>query len=301
MFDEITETDNQDQDIKQLKIKFNHIEKHVNRKALDKVEFYGFSNLKRYFPSLKSIEEFLTSSDYLGEVDLEIYGLKGRLDNLNNYDKFQIALEVFKELANKIKSSTTEFIGTEEFKGYNLCKILEESKTSEILTGGDDKEFGVAMSETLKEDLLLNLKDHNWYLYDENYGTSEEKYFVQFVRYAMEELNKKYKDIYLLRNDRTFKIFRFCDGKAIEPDFVLFLTEKDTKKAFSFQLFVEPKGQHLLQADQWKEDFLKEIENKFEINDLFETDKYKLLGLPFYNEGSNKQNFTNEFRGKLNL
>ena len=77
-----------------------------------------------------------------------------------------------------------------------------------------------------------------------------------------------------MRNERIFKIYRFSDGKAVEPDFVLFLTEKDTKKALSFQLFVEPKGQHLLRTDQWKEDFLKEIEGHFKIVDLFESDKY---------------------------
>jgi type III restriction enzyme len=138
-------------------------------------------------------------------------------------------------------------------------------------------------------------------MYDENYSTSEEKYFIQFVRYAMDELRKKYTDIYPLRNELIFKIYRFFDGKAFEPDFVLFLTEKETKKALSFQLFVEPKGQHLLKTDQWKEDFSKEIEGHFKIVDLFESDKYRLVGLPFYNEILKKQEFTKEFQLRLNL
>ena len=75
---------------------------------------------------------------------------------------------------------------------------------------------------------------------------------------------------------------------------MLFLTEKKTKKPLSLQVFVEPKGEHLIQADQWKEDFLKEIEAQFEVIDLFENDKYRLVGLPFYNEGK-KQDFTKEF------
>ncbi|MBA7533139.1 hypothetical protein ES705_25374 [subsurface metagenome] len=296
VFDKATENGGQDRDIAQHNIKFNRIEKHINRKALDKVEFYRFSNLQRFFPSLKSVDEFLTSDDYLGEVDIEIYGLKDRLDNLSNRDKYEVALDVFKELANKIESSTTEYVGTKEFKGYSICKVVEPLKTGEVLIGGDDKEFGIAMSETTRDELRLHLKDHDWYMYNENYGTSEEKYFVQFVRYAMDELKKKYTDIYLLRNEQIFKIYRFSDGKAVEPDFVLFLTEKNTKKALSFQLFVEPKGQHLLKTDQWKEDFLKEIESHFEIFDVFETDKFKLVGLPFYNEVLKKQEFTDKFK-----
>jgi len=65
----------------------------------------------------------------------------------------------------------------------------------------------------------------------------------------MDHLKKKYKDIYLLRNERIFKIYRFSDGRAIEPDFVSFLTEEKTKRSLSLQLFVEPKGQHLIKSD----------------------------------------------------
>jgi len=283
------------QDINKINLKFNKIEKHINRKALDKVDFYHFSTLKEFFPSLKSIDEFLTSDDYLGEVDIEVYGLKERLNNLTNHDKFEIGLDVFKELAGKIQASTTDYIGTREFKGYSICKIVEPTKTSEVLIGDDDKEFGLAMSETKRDDLRLYLKDHDWYIYNENYGTTEEKHFIRFIRHAMDELKKKYTDIYLLRNERLFKIFWFSDGRAMEPDFVLFLTEKNTKKSLSLQLFVEPKGQHLIKSDQWKEEFLNEIEKHFKIDTLFESAKYRLIGLPFYNETVKKQEFTAAF------
>lgn len=283
------------QDISKINLKFNRIEKHINRKALDKVDFYRFSTFKEFFPSLKSVDEFLTSDDYLGEVDIEVSGLKERLNSLTNHDKFEIALDVFKELADKIQASTTEYIGTKEFEGHSICKVVEPTKTSEILIGGDDKEFGLAMSETKRDDLRLYLKNHDWYIYNENYGTTEEKHFIQFIRHAMDELKKKYTDIYLLRNERLFKIFRFSDGRAMEPDFVLFLTEKNTKKSLSLQLFVEPKGQHLIKSDQWKEEFLKEIENHFKIDTLFESAKYRLIGLPFYNEAVKKQEFTAAF------
>lgn len=283
------------QDLDKKTIKFNRIEKHINRKALDKVAFYRFSNLKQYFPSLKSVDAFLTSDDYLGEVEIEVSGVKERLDTLSNYDKYGIALDVFKNLAGKIKAGTTEYIGTKMFKGYNICKMVRLSKTGEILIGGEDKQFGIAMSETTKDDFRLHLKDHDWYMYDENYGTSEEKYFVQFVRYAMSELKKKYSDIYLLRNERVFKIYRFSDGKAFEPDFVLFLSEKGTNKAMSLQLFIESKGKRWIKNDQWKEDFLKEIESEFKLEILYENDNYRLVGLPFYNETMKKQEFKQAF------
>ncbi len=300
--DEKTQIDLQNQKLDQRTINFNGIEKHINRKALDKVsELYNFSKLREYFPSLKSIDEFLTSANYLGEVRINIEGLKEQLDYLNNHDKYNIALSVFKDLADRIEDGTSEYRGTKEFKGENICRVFV-SRTLDVLISGDYQERGIAMSDTSNtrdNKLCLNLKDHDWYIYDENYGTNQEKYFVRFISQAMSELKKKYKDVYLVRNERIFKIYRFSDGKAFEPDFVLFLTEKDTGKDMSLQLFIEPKGEHLFKLDEWKEDFLKEIECHFEIHNLFESDKYRIVGLPFYNEGSKKQEFREEINNIL--
>jgi type III restriction enzyme len=256
--------------------------------------------LRSFFPHLKSIDEFTTSKDFTGLVDVELSAKNGRLDNITNYDKFDVALSVLKELAIKIQTGNKEYVGTKEFFGTKV-KILAQTKTLEILMGGTDKEYGRAMSETQDEELRMDLSTQDWYMYDENYGTSEEKYFIQFIRQAMEDLQKKYQQIYLLRNERLFKIYRFSDGQAIEPDFVLFLKEKGGKKTLSYQLFVEPKGNRGLVEDKWKEDFLKEVESEFTIMTLFEKDKYKLIGLPFYNETQTKQNFNKAFRDKLGL
>ncbi|RME55588.1 hypothetical protein D6777_00020, partial [Candidatus Woesearchaeota archaeon] len=65
-------------------------------------------------------------------------------------------------------------------------------------------------------------------------------------------------------------------------------------------LFIEPKGTHLLKTDQWKEDFLKEIEGNYQLQILAENESYKLIGMPFFNEGT-KTNFITAFNEKLNL
>ena len=109
----------------------------------------------------------------------------------------------------------------------------------------------------------------------------------------MEDLRKKYDRIYLMRNERHFKIYSFDDGQAFEPDFVLFLREHDGNM-LTYQVFVEPKGKHLKARDKWKQDFLKQLTEKFEgktleFNTLGKTDKFRLVGAPFYNlEDENK-------------
>jgi type III restriction enzyme len=284
-------------------IKFSSIEKHILRKAIDKNKFYKFDNLKRYLGNIESIDEFLTSSKYAGSLDIEIKGTKEDLENFDNQMKFRIARRVFDDLAGMIEANISEFKGTNEFEGHKIS-TQAKTKTMEIVVNNNpssDKEYGVAMSVTNNDDLKLDLSQEDWYMYDENYGTSEEKYLVHFIRDSIDSLREKYEDIYLLRNESLFKIYRFSDGRATEPDFVLFLKEKDSKKQMSYQLFIEPKGGDRLTEDSWKSEFLQEIENQFIIENMFESDKYKLIGLPFYNESITKDEFSKEFKKKLKI
>ena len=81
-------------------------------------------------------------------------------------------------------------------------------------------------------------------------------------------------------------------GRAFEPDFLLFCSEK-TNQQLTFQVFIEPKGAHLIGYDKWKEDFLKEIGNE-QKSIKIHTDTYKITAVPFYNYGNE-----NEFKKVL--
>jgi len=114
-------------------------------------------------------------------------------------------------------------------------------------------------------------------------------------------LSSSYKEdeIYLIRNERHFKIFAFEDGRAFEPDFVLFT--KSLENNLYYQIFIEPKGNHLILKDQWKENFLKEIKNKFKDNIIeFENKEYKIIGLQFY-EKANENSFEDELKEVLSI
>ena len=129
--------------------------------------------------------------------------------------------------------------------------------------------------------------DREWYVFNANYGTSEEKAFVRMLDSEIDRLKEKYNGIYLVRNERHFKIYNFDDGRAFEPDFVLFLRER-SGNMLTYQIFIEPKGRHLKEYDQWKEDFLKQIKEKFAGETLVfktqsGTQQYRLVGVPFYN------------------
>ena len=150
------------------------------------------------------------------------------------------------------------------------------------------------MSERAKGDEDF-VADKDWYVFNANYGTSEEKAFVHMLDRQIDHLREKYNGIYLIRNERFFKIFNFSDGRAFEPDFTLFLKEK-SGDYLTYQLFIEPKGKHLTEHEKWKEDFLKEITEHYqdEIIEYNVNNKYRLVGVPFYNNDEE-----NEFRESL--
>ena len=273
----------------------------ILRKAMAKLNFYRFNNLKKYFPSLASSTEFIES---LKKITVDITSSREKLNNLTPEDKLKICLNVLMQLENEILKEYVEYKGAEIFTPLEIREIVRDKRLKINVGDYGDQEYGIPMNHAKHPDLQLNLADKDWYIYDENYGTYEEKSFVKFIDGFIENLKEKYEEIYLLRNAGLFKIYRFLDGKAVEPDFVLFLKKKNSDKIEQYQLFIEPKGSHLIKTDQWKEDFLKEIEKKYKIkirSDLFKENKdYKLIGLPFYNE-ERKNWFIEIFKEKLNL
>ena len=273
----------------------------IIRKAMAKLDFYKFSNLKKYFPDLNSSKEFIES---LKKINVDITSSREKLDNLTPDDKLKVCLNVLVQVENEILNEYVEYKGTEIFVPVEIKKIVKDKRLKINVGDYGDQEYGVPMSNAKHVDLQLNLADRDWYIYDEDYGTYEEKSFIKFIDGFIDELKQKYSEIYLLRNASLFKIYRFSDGKAMEPDFVLFLKRKDSGEMEQYQLFIEPKGEHLIKTDQWKENFLKEIEKKYKVRietGLFkENTKYRLIGLPFYNE-NRKSSFIEILRQKLVL
>ena len=99
-------------------------------------------------------------------------------------------------------------------------------------------------------------------------------------------------EYYVIRNERfsELAIYSFDKGERFEPDYLLFIKDKnDDKKNFEYQIYAEPKGENLLKEDSWKEEFLLQIEGRHRLP----KDNYKIIGLPFYN--SKKIDKLNEF------
>ncbi len=275
------------------------IDESIWREALHRLPFYQFDSLARFFPHVSSVSEFVSSKSYLGGIVLAVRGEHADALVVTREEALYAALYALNKIEQLVQNNTGEYEGTKEFKPQPLHQIVRDKSIKVVVSDMGEQEFGVPMSRARDGSLQLDLSTKDWYVYDENYGTKEEKQFVHFIHDCIADLKKRYEEVRLLRNERLFKIHRFSDGAAIEPDFVLFLHKAKTGNSIVHQLFIEPKGGHLVEQDKWKEDFLKEIAAQGKGETLFENAEYKIIGLPFYRHDVNEA-FEEVFEKYLN-
>ncbi|HFG2109581.1 TPA: DEAD/DEAH box helicase family protein [Vibrio cholerae] len=291
--------------VKHLKVKRERINlidmgKHIIRKAMATIPAYRFNELKSLFPHLKTIDEFIVSSDYLGSILVEISGREDVLENIPQIEKLKLCKKVLSKIAEQLNVNRIDYEGTKEFTPKTINELYDKDKILNISNDGlTEQEFGIAQSETKNDELALDLSKCDWFVFNENYGTSEEKHFVRYLDTMIDDLKAVYDDVYLLRNEKHFKLYAFDDGRPFEPDFLLLLTKQDQELELTYQVFVEPKGAHLFENDAWKQNFLLDLKATHQIEQVWKGKEFVVWGLPFYNHLSSKSDFAPEFEELL--
>jgi type III restriction enzyme len=277
----------------------HEFDKSVIRTALQRLSFYEFSNLKKFLPQLDSIHQFITSKRYLGQLKIEVTGIKEEIENLTQDQKLDAALQLLEEISAVIASNKVEFKGSKEFKPKMMNAVFTDKTLNFMIDDGGDKEFGRSMSNASETSYHLDLATKEWFVFDDCFGTSEEKLLIKYIDKRYAELAKTYSGVYLIRNEKHFKLYAFEDGRALEPDFVLYLIGKEKTETMHYQVFIEPKGKHLLKTDEWKEDFLQSVKSEFSIEQLFSNKKYIVWGMPFYNSVERQNEFAAAFNALI--
>ena len=274
-------------------LKVKNIDKRIVLKALRQFEIFDFNRLQLYFPNLKSLTEFITSDDYAGRYEINVY----RSEDINNLDIYDALLILFDKLSTKIYSIKQEFKGSYEFEEVPMNKYITDVSRKKRMTS-DEIEYnqgeGIPQnSPQVNSEFRLDLSDKEWFVYNDNFGTTEEKRFVKYFSQKVDKLKEKYDKVFLIRNEQKLKIYAFDDGKPFEPDYILIL-EKDGITKEQQHIFIEPKGQHLVETDKWKEEFLNQLEEKAECKVYHSDDEYRILGMPFYTH-QEEQKFKDKF------
>lgn len=250
------------------------IERNIVQSAIARNPFFTFASLKKYFPHLTSMCDFMTSEDFLGGLAINF---KGNLYNLDdNYvEKLRACCDVLGKIESDIRYQVTEYEGTKQFREQRINRTFKD-KILKFNANNQRADEDPEMKEIIQR--------NSWFAFNSLYGTDEEKALIKLLDTWIQNEGTAYKDIYLLRNERHFTIHNFSDGEAFEPDFALFL-HKQNGESLTYQLLIEPKGRHLIKHEQWKEDFLKEIRADHRSRVLTENHKYRVIGVGcFYND-----------------
>ena len=263
-------------------VNFKNIQKHIIQNALSKNDFFCFNNLKTYLPLLESKSNFIKNEKFLGSLSIVFQGISEEKE-IKNSDFLYGVNKLLSEVEKQIRQNYSRYKGTTEFYRKEIKEVIQ-----------DGKEIKITREQKNGESLY---EEKDFYVFRQFYGTKEEKSFCNFFDDTLAAEIKEAQFIpYLVRNERVIKIYGFKNGQGFCPDYLLFLENKQKENNWIFQVFIEPKGNHLVKGEIWKEEFLKAIQSKYQSHNTIFAKKYKLIGLPFYN-----QNKENDFKKEFDL
>jgi type III restriction enzyme len=269
----------------------------VLRRACDESEAFRFSELLRALPKLTSLKELLLHPDHLGEISVSIRGTSDRFDPLSCSDALHVARDVLTSLTNDFGRAGVNHTGSKEFHPRPIARILKD-RTLKLTVPGE------TMRSWAESDVLstkgINISDQGWHVFDDCYGTSEEKEFIAFIAEMQARIKEVFDDFYVIRNEKMIKLYEFGGDRATEPDYILLMRRKGGTPLCR-QVFIEPKGDRGWDVERWKSDFLKAIiwdsENG---DDLAAPEPHEIRGLPFFGaEPVRRKDFRGAFEGHL--
>ena len=260
------------------------------QKAIQRNTFYRFNNLKSYIPSISSMKEFIESKSFLGDLKINISLPLGMdIQDLSPKEKLSIVERFLAYAEKNIRSNYMKERGTPVFEGVAFSEIISDYVV-------EMNKVNQRVSNVTQVIRTRNMRDHDWYIYDHAIVNGLESEMIDFVNDYMDRLREKYKEVYLIRNERKVKIVEIDGIRGFMPDFLLYLKDED----YTYQIFLEPKGDNLREHDHWKEEFLLSLSMRSDVEVLSENEEVRLIGIKFYsNDPKLKQEFREDFTDKL--
>ena len=270
------------------------ITSNIVRAAINRNKQYTFKNLQKAFFGLSGVSAFI---EMLSKVNIIVESSLSQISELTSDQKLYIAEQLLYSIEKDIVPTEERFYGSANFESVPVREVFEENILRKYTVNvNGNAEFGRSQKTKSETEIFENIDQLDWYAYDDNFGTSEEKYLVRAIRELMNDLQEKWSDIYLLRNEKAVKIYSFDEGRAFEPDFILLANDKKVGNT-SWQIFIEPKGSQFLDSNNtfknskegWKEKFLLQITERDEARTLLNDERYRIVGLPFFNNDISKE------------
>ncbi|MCT3053288.1 DEAD/DEAH box helicase family protein [Leuconostoc mesenteroides] len=263
------------------------------KKAMARNPFFRFNTMKKYMPTLNSISEFMYEAQWLGQIkEIQATVSTGSDEVLSRETQLLVVEKYLAYIQRMLIMNYKRQRGTNKFIGLPIKDAVQDYQ----------KRVPVNYSDAGVHELIqtYDYKKAPWFVYNEAIVDKLERSLIELIQGYVEELQNKYKDVYLIRSDERntkLKLHEFAGDVShyagFLPDFVLYLANE----SYIYQIYIEPKGAQLLDQDQWKEDLLTSISPE-SVDVIGENDQVKLYGVKFYVAGDarnlrqNIQNFS---------
>ncbi len=304
----------------------------VIRKALVSAEgnFFRYNNLVEHIKGLQTVDTLM--SDYLPKYEIKYTYEEGKsISEISAVEKLQLLIGVIlPEIRRSIDLNMPQETGSKQFRPVSLSRVFAKEKNIYLMSFPTIDETGKkiyissderakAQSDHNNAELQYDVEHADWYAYSENYGTSEEKKFVKYVASQVQDVRRRYEgaEVYLIRNELDYWLFSPKDGRRFSPDYLLIINDVKNQELY-YQVIIEPKGGHLLNHDEWKEEALMSLNDDSEVvfdeneNDTRAYKEYlaeakqngykviKPIGIKFYNSDTRGEEvFAVEFQDKV--
>lgn len=260
------------------------------KKAMARNPFFRFNTMKKYMPTLNSISEFMYEAQWLGQIkEIQATVSTGSDAVLSRETQLLVVEKYLAYIQRMLVMNYKRQRGTNKFIGLPIKEAVQDYQ----------KRVPVNYSDAGVHELIqtYDYKKAPWFVYNEAIVDKLERSLIELIQGYIEELQNKYKDVYLIRSDERntkLKLHEFAGDVShyagFLPDFVLYLANE----SYIYQIYIEPKGTQLLDQDQWKEDLLTSISPE-SVDVIGENDHVNLYGVKFYVAGDRRK-----FRDTIN-
>ncbi|MGP9055421.1 DEAD/DEAH box helicase family protein [Lactiplantibacillus plantarum] len=254
------------------------------KKAMARNPFFRFNTMKKYMPTLNSISEFMYEAQWLGQIkEIQATVSTGSDAVLSRETQLLVVEKYLAYIQRMLIMNYKRQRGTNKFIGLPIKDAVQDYQ----------KRVPVNYSDAGVHELIqtYDYKKAPWFVYNEAIVDKLERSLIELIQGYVEELQNKYKDVYLIRSDERntkLKLHEFAGDVShyagFLPDFVLYLANE----SYIYQVYIEPKGTQLLDQDQWKEDLLTSISPE-SVDVIGENDQVKLYGVKLYVSGDTRK------------
>ncbi|WP_436668194.1 DEAD/DEAH box helicase family protein [Latilactobacillus sakei] len=266
------------------------IDEALVKKSMARNPFFRFNTMKKYMPTLNSISEFMYEAQWLGQIkEIQATVSTGSDAVLSRETQLLVVEKYLAYIQRMLIMNYKRQRGTNKFIGLPIKDAVQDYQ----------KRVPVNYSDAGVHELIqtYDYKKAPWFVYNEAIVDKLERSLIELIQGYVEELQNKYKDVYLIRSDERntkLKLHEFAGDVShyagFLPDFVLYLANE----SYIYQIYIEPKGTQLLDQDQWKEDLLTSISPE-SVDVIGENDHVNLYGVKFYVAGDRRK-----FRDTIN-